>query len=116
MTLVAALLGTYNSDRLGRRKMLIGGTSLCALALTGAMISSAYAHVNTDGSTVRGENFNSAASKASIAILILLGACYGWGYMPLLPLYPSEVLRTEQRSTGMGLVVLGVNLACECLS
>ena len=57
------------------------------------------------------EGINRPASKAAIAFLILFLAVYGWGYQPLLALYPTEVLSTEQRSTGMGLLVLSLNLA-----
>ncbi|RXK42329.1 hypothetical protein M231_00319 [Tremella mesenterica] len=114
MTLVAslvslstALLGTYQSDRLGRRPVLILSTMVCALTLSAAMLSSALSHVNVNAS---GSASDSAASKAAIACLILFGAAYAWGYQPLLPVYPSEVLSTEQRSAGMGCFVLCLNL------
>lgn len=38
---------------------------------------------------------------------------FGISYQPLLPTYPGEVLSTDQRSTGMGLMALILNLASE---
>lgn len=54
---------------------------------------------------------NVPASKAAIAMLILLSAAYAYTYTPLAPIYPSEVLGSDQRSTGMGVMVL-VGNAC----
>ena len=90
--------------------MLILGTLLCAATLAGAMGTSSAAKV-TSGS--QGETANAAASKAAIAFLILFGAAYAWGYTPLSPIYPSEVLSQDQRSTGMGLMVLVGNACSE---
>jgi MFS family permease len=111
---VGALIGTYNTDSLGRRKVLVFGTMLCAVVLACAMGTSAASHVtvNTDTSVTELAGINHAASRAAVAFLILFGAAYGWAYQPLLPVYPSEVLSTDMRSTGMGLVVLSLNLAC----
>jgi hypothetical protein len=60
-----------------------------------------------------GEATNKHASKGAIAFLILLGAAFAWGYQPLLPIYPAEVLSTEMRSTGFGLLVLVLNISSE---
>lgn len=109
-------MGTICVDRLGRRKVLVIGTLLCAITLACAMGCSAASKVATtsNGSVkLDASKVNRAASKASIAFLILFGGAFAWGYQPLLPIYPSEVLRMEQRSTGMGLVVLSLNLCSE---
>jgi MFS family permease len=118
VTLVGALLGTYQNDRLGRRKVLIIGTLMCAALLACAMGSSAASNVNlnSQSSEVNTSNINKPASKAAMAFLILFGGAFGWGYLPLAPIYPSEVLSMEMRSTGLGIMVLSLNLACEFTS
>nr|XP_018261583.1 uncharacterized protein I303_06021 [Kwoniella dejecticola CBS 10117]OBR83741.1 hypothetical protein I303_06021 [Kwoniella dejecticola CBS 10117] len=109
--LLFALLGTYCTDRLGRRPMLTFGTFLCALFLALAMACSA---ISLNGATtISVVIYNNAAAKGTIAFLILFYATYAWAYIPLVAVYPPEVLSMEQRSTGMGLMVLTLNLACE---
>jgi predicted MFS family arabinose efflux permease len=54
---------------------------------------------------------NPAASRAIIACFVFFMIAYGISYQPLLPTYPGEVLSTDQRSTGMGLMALVLNLA-----
>lgn len=110
--LVAAIIGTYLTDRLGRRPVLIFGTLLCALTLTGSMISSARSGVKI-GAITDAVASNADASRAAIAMLILFGAAYAWAYTPLGPIYPSEVMSNEQRSTGMGCMVLAGNACSE---
>ncbi|WWC63401.1 uncharacterized protein I303_106001 [Kwoniella dejecticola CBS 10117] len=107
--LLFALLGTYCTDRLGRRPMLTFGTFLCALFLALAMACSA---ISLNGATtISVVIYNNAAAKGTIAFLILFYATYAWAYIPLVAVYPPEVLSMEQRSTGMGLMVLTLNLA-----
>lgn len=99
-----ALIGTYCSDSLGRRPMLIAGTTACATCLAFAMMCSAIA---THGAaTVPSSDSNQAGAKGAIAFLILFYGAYGWTYIPLLAVYGPEVLSTEQRSAGMGIAVL----------
>lgn len=74
------------------------------------MISSAQSGVVIGGSTSQVAT-NKPASKAAIALLILFGSAYAWVYTPLTPIYPGEVLTNDQRSTGMGVMVL-VGNAC----
>lgn len=106
-----ALIGTYCSDSLGRRPMLIAGTTACATCLAFAMMCSAIA---THGAaTVPSSDSNQAGAKGAIAFLILFYGAYGWTYIPLLAGYGPEVLSTEQRSAGMGIAVLSLNLSCQ---
>ena len=111
VALVAALIGAYHTDRLGRRPVLVGGTILCAITLAGAMACSSQSGVIIGSESPA---TNNDASRGAIAFLILFGAAYAWGYTPLAPIYPSEVLSTDQRSTGMGCMVL-VGNACGTL-
>lgn len=94
VALCGAALGTFQVDYLGRRRILILGTFLCALSLIGAMICSALSGVRSSrvGSIALadlGEATNKDASRGAIAFLILLGAAFAWGYQPLLPVYPA---------------------------
>ncbi|WWD02286.1 hypothetical protein V865_000325 [Kwoniella europaea PYCC6329] len=107
--LLFAIFGTWCTDQLGRRPMLTFGTFLCALFLALAMACSAISlHGNT---TISVLDYDNAAAKGTIAFLILFYATYAWAYIPLVAVYPPEVLSMEQRSTGMGLMVLTLNLA-----
>lgn len=75
-----ALIGTYCSDSLGRRPMLIAGTTACATCLAFAMMCSAIA---THGAaTIPSSDSNQAGAKGAIAFLILFYGAYG------LDLYP----------------------------
>ncbi|WRT68505.1 uncharacterized protein IL334_005481 [Kwoniella shivajii] len=106
--LVFAMFGTYCTDKIGRRPVLMYGTFLCALFLALAMICSA---ITLKGATTVSVNeYNDAAAKGTITSLILFYAVCGWAYIPMVAVYPSEVMSMEQRSTGMGLVVLALNL------
>ncbi|UOH83097.1 hypothetical protein LQV05_005811 [Cryptococcus neoformans] len=61
--------------------------------------------------TVPSSDSNQAGAKGAIAFLILFYGAYGWTYIPLLAVYGPEVLSTEQRSAGMGIAVLSLNLS-----
>ncbi|OWZ77167.1 hypothetical protein C366_04713 [Cryptococcus neoformans Tu401-1] len=96
---------------LGRRPMLIAGTTACATCLAFAMMCSAIA---THGAaTIPSSDSNQAGAKGAIAFLILFYGAYGWTYIPLLAVYGPEVLSTEQRSAGMGIAVLSLNLSLQ---
>lgn len=127
----AAIVGTYHADVLGRRRVLILGSLGCMLMLACAMGCSAASGVHVSSHTqtsatstttsvgqsgLAGGSGNQAASRGAIAFLILLGAAYAWGYTPMQPIYPSEVLTTAQRATGNGCVVLAANLASQWLT
>ncbi|WVQ95051.1 hypothetical protein IAU59_002143 [Kwoniella sp. CBS 9459] len=107
--LVSAAFGTWCSDRLGRRPMLVCGTFLCAIFLALAMACSAVSLKGATTTVV--DNYNDAASKGTIAFLVLFYSAFCWTYIPLFSTYPPEVLRMEQRSTGLGLMVLCLNAA-----
>ncbi|CAD6573055.1 MAG: hypothetical protein TREMPRED_000717 [Tremellales sp. Tagirdzhanova-0007] len=107
-SLLGASIGTWHTERLGRRKVLIFGSFACAVALACAMTCSASSHGNPDGSDA---GLDHVASRGAIAFLIVFASVYSWGYQPLLGLYPSEVLSMKQRSTGLGCMVLASKMA-----
>ena len=109
-SLLGASIGTWHTERLGRRKVLIFGSFACAVALACAMTCSASSHGNPDGSDA---GLDHVASRGAIAFLIVFASVYSWGYQPLLGLYPSEVLSMKQRSTGLGCMVLASKMASE---
>ncbi|ORY35487.1 and other transporter-domain-containing protein [Naematelia encephala] len=106
VSLLGAVIGSWQTDKLGRRKVLISGTFACGITLACAMGCSAASGVKTDGEAAT----NDVASKAAIAFLIIFGGVYAWCYQPLLGLYPTECLAMDQRSTGMGCMVLALNM------
>jgi Na+/melibiose symporter-like transporter len=55
------------------------------------------------------EETNSAAAKATVAMIFLFGMVYSIGLTPLQALYPVEVLSFEMRAKGMAFSALAVN-------
>ncbi|OCF31543.1 hypothetical protein I316_06742 [Kwoniella heveanensis BCC8398] len=105
--LVSAVIGTWCSDRLGRRPMLVWGTFMCAIFLSLTMACSAVSLKGATTTVV--DDYNGAASKGTMAFLILFYVAFCWTYIPLFSTYAPEVLGLEQRSTGLGLMVLCLN-------
>ncbi|OCF44045.1 hypothetical protein I317_02153 [Kwoniella heveanensis CBS 569] len=105
--LVSAVIGTWCSDRLGRRPMLVWGTFMCAIFLSLTMACSAVSLKGATTTVV--DDYNGAASKGTMAFLILFYVAFCWTYIPLFSTYAPEVLGMEQRSTGLGLMVLCLN-------
>ena len=114
-SLSCALLGIFTSDHLGRRSILVLATALLTVVLALAMACSAVSGVSASTTTTTSSAFtsapNAAAAKGAIAFLIILGGVFAWGYSPIVPIYPGEVLANDQRSAGMGLGTLVTNLA-----
>ena len=98
---VAACTGASLMDRFGRRKMLISCCAALALLWAG-MIGGSGAYY-TLAST--------AAAKASIVFIFLVGVVFSAAYTPLQALYPVEVLSYEQRAKGMALHSMASNAA-----
>jgi MFS family permease len=108
-SLLASTTGSLILDRVGRRKLLIFGSLGCSIALMGSMVSASQTGIPIG--TTSAISTNPSASRASIACFVFFMIAYGISYQPLLPTYPGEVLSTDQRSTGMGLMALTLNLA-----
>ncbi|QPG76554.1 hypothetical protein FOA43_003944 [Brettanomyces nanus] len=94
---VFATAGSLVVDRIGRRPMMLYSTSgfvLCFAVIAGTMA----AYMN---------NNNLQAGRAGIAfIYIFNNVFFSFGYTPLQPLYPAEVLSSEMRARGMALFQL----------
>lgn len=91
---IFATAGSLVVDRLGRRPIMLFSTSgfvICFAIIAGSMA----AYMN---------NGNQAAGRCGIAfIYIFNNVFFSFGYTPLQPLYPAEVLSSEMRARGMAL-------------
>ncbi|THV90171.1 general substrate transporter [Aureobasidium pullulans] len=96
---VFALVGSTFVDRFGRRKLMIGAMSGCAVVWIGM----------TTASGLFKETENPAAAKATVAMIFMFGAIFSFGITPLQALYPVEVLSFEMRAKGMAFSSLAVN-------
>lgn len=114
VSIITAFLGSYFSDRTGRRPALIFGSIALAATYGAAMVASSQTGVK---SYVEIEPApNPVASRAGIAFLILAQGVYGYAIATNVWTYPSEVLSTRQRSTAMSLASLTTKLSCTCFS
>lgn len=98
-SIIAAIYGATLLDRLGRRKMLIGG-------LLGGLF--AYVLLTAFTATAKPEN---NLAYGSIASIYLFGIFFSWGWTPLQTLYAVECLENRTRAKGSGLNFLFLNIA-----
>lgn len=95
----AAVYGATLLDRLGRRKMLLGGLSggLVAYILLTAFTASAKA--------------TNDLAYGTIVSIYLFNIFFAWGWTPLQTLYAVECLENRTRAKGSGLNFLFLNVA-----
>jgi MFS family permease len=98
-SMIAAVYGATLLDKLGRRKMLIGGLfgGLFAYILLTAFTATATASNNL--------------SYGVIVSIYLFGIFFAWGWTPLQTLYAVECLENRTRAKGSGLNFLFLNVA-----
>lgn len=109
-----AIFGAFLVDRVGRRPLLLFSFTGCCVVWLGMTIAAAEfaksgGGLHPDGSVTVGTN--TAASKASLAMIFIFGSIYSIGITPLQALYPVEVLSFEMRAKGMAFSSLAVNAA-----
>lgn len=97
--MLAASYGATLLDKLGRRKMLMGG-------LWGGL----FAYVLLTAFTAFATPGNNLAYGAIVSIY-LFGIFFAWGWTPLQTLYVVECLENSTRAKGSGLNVLCLNIA-----
>ncbi|WWC63036.1 uncharacterized protein I303_105635 [Kwoniella dejecticola CBS 10117] len=87
-----ALTGTWLTDFVGRRKLLLFAVTSCmiGMALAAGLLS--------DGGVQ-----STARANAGITFIYLFMVCYSFGMTPLQGLYPSESLKHENRARGIAL-------------
>ncbi|RPA82027.1 general substrate transporter [Ascobolus immersus RN42] len=103
ISFVMATVGARFTDRIGRRPVLLIGTSLFVVWWT--VITVMIALYGEEGST------NEPGARAAIAFIYLFSITYSFSYTPLQALYPVECLAYETRAKGMGMYNLFVNIA-----
>lgn len=108
-----AILGAFLVDKVGRRPLLLFSFTACTVVWLGMTIASARLAASQDGVDSSGNPIftNSAASKASLAMIFIFGAVYSVGITPLQALFPVEVLSFEQRAKGMAFSSFATNAA-----
>jgi MFS family permease len=97
--MIAAVYGATLLDKLGRRKMLMGG-------LIGGLI--AYIFLTAFTATATKSN---NLSYGVIVSIYIFGIFFAWGWTPLQTLYSVECLENRTRAKGSGLNFLFLNVA-----
>ncbi|KAF2732250.1 general substrate transporter [Polyplosphaeria fusca] len=98
-SMIAAVYGATLLDKLGRRKMLMGG-------LVGGLFS--YVLLTAFTATARPDN---NLAYGTIVSIYLFGIFFAWGWTPLQTLYAVECLENRTRAKGSGLNYLFLNVA-----
>jgi len=98
-SMIAAVYGATLLDKLGRRKMLMGG-------LLGGLI--AYIFLTAFTATATSSN---NLSYGVIVSIYIFGIFFAWGWTPLQTLYSVECLENRTRAKGSGLNFLFLNVA-----
>ena len=100
---VCAFVGCLFVDKVGRRKLLLGGTaSLCTCLCVICGMTASYANDSSH---------NAAAGRTTIAFIILFGCSFSLGWTPMQVLYPLECLNFTIRAKGMSIYGLFVGLS-----
>jgi sugar porter (SP) family MFS transporter len=87
--ILASLLTWYTIDRVGRRKLLISMALGMSLVLVGEAISIGIG--------------TPTAAIAAVVFVFLFEACFTWGWMACVWIYPPEILPLSIRAKGSGL-------------
>lgn len=98
-SMIAAVFGATLLDKLGRRKMLLGG-------LAGGL----FAYVLLTAFTAESSN-NPDLGYGVIVSIYIFGCFFAWGWTPLQTLYAVECLENRTRAKGSGLNFLFLNIA-----
>jgi hypothetical protein len=101
-SMIAAVYGATLLDKLGRRKMLMGG-------LVGGLFSYVLLTAFTATATP-----NNQLAYGTIVSIYLFGIFFAWGWTPLQTLYAVECLENRMRAKGSGLNFLFLNVAMVC--
>ncbi|KAH8891115.1 putative MFS lactose permease [Thozetella sp. PMI_491] len=96
---IGGLTGMSQTDRMPRRKVLVIGTFLCAVAL--ACNAGLTAPVNEEITGPAGQITNFSYAKGALATYFLFNVIYGFTYTPLQGVIPAEALDTNMRAKGL---------------
>jgi MFS family permease len=98
-SMIAAVYGATLLDKLGRRKMLMGG-----------LFGGLAAYILLTAFTASATSSNNLAYGVIVSIYVF-GICFAWGWTPLQTLYSVECLENRTRAKGSGLNFLFLNIA-----
>lgn len=113
-SMLAAIYGATLLDRLGRRKMLLGGLwggLFCYILLTAFTATADTATTNTATADTATAKPNNKLAYGTIVSIYLFGIFFAWGWTPLQTLYAVECLENRTRVKGSGLNFLFLNIA-----
>jgi len=95
---VSTLMGVRFIDKAGRRKMLIGSSSICTFCVLMVIICSAL------------QNKNSHLGLTGISFVYIFLFAFAFVWTPCQALYPSEVLAYNARAKGLAMSGLWLNI------
>lgn len=98
-SMIGAIYGASLLDKLGRRKMMLGG--LAGSLFFYILLTAFTAHAGA----------NSNMGYGVIVAIYCFGICFSWGFTPLQTLYAVECLENRTRAKGSGLNFLFLNVA-----
>lgn len=99
LSAIGALTAVSLTDRMPRRKVLVIGTFVCALALaTNSGLTEVLAQQEA-----RGEGINLSYGQGALASYFLFNIIFSFTYTPLQGVIPTEALETTQRAKGLAL-------------
>lgn len=98
-SMLASIYGASLLDKLGRRKMMLGG-------LTGGL----FFYILLTAFTANASHDKNLGYGVIVAIYCF-GICFAWGFTPLQTLYSVECLENRTRAKGSGLNFLFLNIA-----
>ncbi|KAK9412971.1 putative Major facilitator superfamily (MFS) profile domain-containing protein [Seiridium unicorne] len=98
-SMIASIVGAMLLDKVGRRKMLLGGLfgALGSYVMLTAFTAEAY--------------INTSLIYGVIISIYLFGIFFAGGWTPLQSLYPTECLENRTRAKGAGMKFLFLNIA-----
>ena len=94
---IGALAAVSLTDRMPRRKVLVIGTFLCAVAL------SANAGLSTTLSKMPADNIDLSYGKGALASYFMFNVIFSFTYTPLQGVIPTEALETTMRAKGLAM-------------
>lgn len=97
LSAIGALTAVSLTDRMPRRKVLVIGTALCAVALA---CNSGLSAV-LDNQRKAGGDFDLSYGKGALASYFLFNIIFSFTYTPLQGVIPTEALETTMRAKGL---------------
>jgi MFS family permease len=107
-SMIGAIYGATLLDKLGRRKMLLGGLAGALFFYILLTAFTASTPIPTDSAPTDSPN---KLAYGTIISVYCFGIIFSWGWTPLQTLYSVECLENRTRAKGSGLNFLFLNIA-----